>query len=166
VSTKTANTTSTSTAASTPAPAIHNSLPTLPPKSASYTPETVVSKKSSSLYQPDAPEVAVQKLIKKIESAELSFFDTWINDYQSPYEVLGSMQFADLQEMAAAPVHSRTYVEFKSLLEQEKVKYEVFNQWVQLFLEMEQMVDRAHYKTLQQVIEEYLLLQVERNSQK
>jgi hypothetical protein len=53
-------------------------------------------------------------------------------------------------------VNSRTYVEFKSLLELQKIKYEVFNQWSQQFADMELVVDRAQHKSFKQVIDEYL----------
>ena len=135
---------------------IHNRLPDRPiapakavdPKPAPARPET--------LYKADAPDIALQKVIDKIEAAEVSFLDAWINDYQSPYKVLGEMPFAKLAHMAAAPVNSRTYVEFKSLLELQKIKYEVFNQWSQQFADMEQVVDRAQHKSFKQVVDEYL----------
>ena len=97
-------------------------------------------------------------MIAHIEAAEVSFLDAWINDYQSPYKVLGDKPFAELQRMAMAPVNSRAYIEFKSLLELEKIKYEVFNQWSQQFVAMEQVVSRVQHKSFKQVIDEYLTL--------
>jgi len=137
---------------------IHNRLPdrpTAPTESVDLTPASEPAR-AEALYKADAPDIALQKVIDKIEAAEVSFLDSWINYYQSPYRVLGDMSFAKLSHMAGAPVNSRTYVEFKSLLELQKIKYEVFNQWSQQFSDMEQVVDRAQHKSFKQVVDEYL----------
>jgi hypothetical protein len=137
---------------------IHNSLPEKPTTQTPAGQPKRASKKTETVPKVDASQIALQKVIDKIEAAEMSFLDTWINDYQSPYKVLGDMPFADLQKMAAAPINSRQYVEFKSLLELQKIKYEVFNQWSQDFADMEQVVDRAKHKSFKQVLDEYLTI--------
>lgn len=124
----------------TVAPAAHSQLPA----------------RQTDLYKPDTREVAHQKIIDAIEASELSLLDAWINDYQSPYKVLGSMQFADLQRMSAASINSRQYVEFKKILSTKNVKYEVFNQWQQQFSEMQIAVDGAEHKTFKQVVDAYI----------
>jgi hypothetical protein len=136
---------------------IHNSLPIKPAGTLVPVESVLTPREPKPLYKTDAPEVALQKLIDSIEAAEVSFLDAWINDYQSPYKALGDMQFAELQNLALAPVHSRSYLEFKNLLEQQKIKYEVFNQWSQDFAVMEQVVERSKYKTFKQVVDEYLI---------
>jgi hypothetical protein len=136
---------------------IHNSLPVKPPVSQEVQVPAPVTKQSPQpLYKTDTPEIALQKIINRIEATEVSFLDSWINDYQSPYEMFGDMSFAELQKMAAAPVNSRAYLEFKNFLEQQKIKYEVFNQWSQQFADMELVVDRAQHKSFKQVVDEYL----------
>ena len=137
---------------------IHNSLlKGSVTKVRSFEPESV-TKKQETFYKPDSAEVTLQKIINRIEATELSLLDAWICDYQSPYKVLGDMSFAELQRMVAAPINSRAYVEFKSLLELQRVKYEVFGQWSQLFYDMDQVVDRAIYKSFKEVVDEYLLI--------
>lgn len=120
--------------------------------------QPTASVERKSLYTTDTPEAARKRMINAIEAAELSLLDSWINDYQSPYVVLGDMPFADLQKMAAAPVNSRQYVEFKSLLALQNVKYEVFNQWSQQFTQMRELVDQVDDKTFKEVIDQYIVI--------
>jgi len=129
-------------AATSPAREIHNRL-TVHPQ---------VTQRESVVDQ----DQALQQAIKKIEAKEMSFFDTWISDYQSPYEALGEMPFAELRALADSPIQSRNYAEFKALLEQEHIKYEVFLHWSQQFDRMEQLVQRTETKSFKQVIEEYV----------
>jgi hypothetical protein len=110
----------------------------------------------ASLYKIDPPEIARQKIIEAFEAAELSLLDSWLNEYQSPYKVLGTISFTELRQMVAAPVNSRRYVEFKNLLAIKNVKYEVFNQWSQYFDEMQDVVEQVEHKTFKQVIDEYI----------
>lgn len=141
---------------------IHNSLEEQPKTPSQTTKPKPASQETATLYKVDSLEQALQKQIDQIEAVELSALDAWINEYQSPYNVLGDRPFAELQSLAAAPINSRPYIEFKQLLELNNIKYEVFNQWSQQFAEMEQMVDQASTKSFKEVVDEYLTRRLDR----
>jgi len=135
---------------------IHNSIPVQSPNSERTSQKTTTSHSVKPKTQVDQIQLTLQKMVTEIETAEVGFIDAWLNDYQSPYHILGDMPFEKIKQMTDASVHSPQYTEFKNLLDSKRIKYEVFNQWSQYFTDMEQLVERAKYKSFRQVIDAYL----------